>query len=287
MLDKLSISEMSDISIWGYSIPCECLSVAEAIYLRDMPLDLPTVDWVCEELDRIWNEFGLDNRSELQQQSIGAYYGHPVWVMNGIFSVRDPASQSHRTAIARYLQGAGVKLVADYGGGFGELARAVARAIPDGEISLVEPFPSLVGVEGLKSVPQIKLVSSLSTEGYEAIIAQDVLEHVEDPIKLASELAGSVHIGGKIIFANCFYPVIQCHLPATFHLRHTFPIVMKALGLRFVGLVDGAVHAQVFERVGQLSLSNARRADKVSRLIGPVLNHGRLIQTTIKRFFFQ
>jgi 2-polyprenyl-6-hydroxyphenyl methylase/3-demethylubiquinone-9 3-methyltransferase len=115
---------------------------------------------------------------------------------------------------------------------------------------------------------------SLSVESYDAIVAQDVLEHLEDPIKLAGEIASSIRIGGKVIFANCFSPILQCHLPSNFHLRYTFPSVMKALGLRFVGIVNGASHAQIYERVGALNLLKARKAEAASKIIGPLLNLG-------------
>jgi len=93
-----------------------------------------------------------------------------------------------------------------------------------------------------------------------------------------------VHEGGIVVFANCFYPVIHCHLPSTFHLRHTFPIVMNALGLRYVGRVDGASHAQVFERTGRLDLGRARRAERISRILGPVLNLAYDTMSRVKRW---
>ena len=265
-------SEMNAVSIWGFSIPSEWLSEAEATYLRQLPAELPTVEWICGELDRVWHEQKLDNRISLLNQAIGGYYGHPVWVMNGIFSVCDPVSFSHRTAIAKHLQADKLKLVADYGGGFGQLAISIAEVMPDADVYIVEPYPSRVGLERLRNTPRIKVVPNLAVERYEAIVAQDVLEHVEDPVRLASEIASAVTIGGKVIFANCFYPLIQSHLPSTFHLRCTFPYVMKSLGLRYIGRVEGASHALVFERVGQISLPNARRVEAISRLVGPALN---------------
>jgi|ERR1035437_1295324 2-polyprenyl-6-hydroxyphenyl methylase/3-demethylubiquinone-9 3-methyltransferase len=273
---------MSTISIWNYSIPLDWLSEPEANYLRSLPAILPTVDWVCSELDSVWYGFNLDNHRELALQPIGAYYGHPVWLMNGIFSAQDPVSSLHRSAIAQYLKNLSVKVVADYGGGFGELARKIVHANADTQVFVVEPYPSNVGVEQLRNESQIKIVPNLSGGMYEVIVAQDVLEHVEDPIKLASEIATAVRIGGRIIFANCFFPVIQCHLPSTFHLRHTFPLVMKALGLRFVGRVVGSEHAQVYERVGSINLNIARRAEILSRLVGPGFNHVHMFLSHIK-----
>lgn len=277
---------MSDISIWGYCIPSEWLCEADADYLLQLPQELPTVDWIHSELDRVWHEQQLNNRISLMNQPIAGYYGHPVWLMNGIFSACDPVSFSHRTAIAKYLQAGKLKLVADYGGGFGQLAILIAAVMPDAEVYIVEPYPSRVGLERLRNEARIKVVPNLSVDRYEAIVAQDVLEHVEDPVRLASEIASSVSIGGKIIFANCFYPLIQSHLPLAFHLRCTFPYVMKSLGLRYVGKVEGAEHALIFERSGHLSLSNARKAEAISKLVGPALNIIRGILSRLKRMLF-
>ena len=132
-------------------------------------------------------------------------------------------------------------------------------------------------IENYSGAKVLKSVKSILTMNSGKAVLKSVAVHVSK----------KGNYGVKFIFANCFYPVIQCHLPKTFHLRHTFPYVMKALGLRFVGSVDGAAHALVFERAAPLSLSNARRAETASRLIGPLLNHTRgllraLIAFTLK-----
>ncbi len=264
---------MTDISIWGYSMPRSWFSQDEARYLNDLPQTLPTVEWVWWEMDRVWQQFDLDNNSPLADQPVGDFYKHPVWLMNGVFTALDPVSASHREAIARRLAASGAKLIADYGGGFGQLALETTRAAPGAKVSIIEPYPSRAGIEQLQSEPRIQFVPNVSVGGYDAIVAQDVLEHVADPIRLAGDIAVGVRKGGIVIFANCFYPVIQCHLPSTFHLRHTFPFVMKALGLRYVGRVAGASHALVFEHTGYLDIGRARRSERISRLLGPMLNH--------------
>lgn len=274
---------MTDISIWGYSIPKAWITQREADYLKGLPQALPTVEWVWAEMDRIWHEIGLDNSRPLTGQPIGEFYRHPVWLMNGIFTALDPVSNGHREAIARYLAKTGAKVVADYGGGFGELARAVTGVAPGMEVSIIEPYPSRVGLERVQNEARIQFVSDLSGGHYDAIVAQDVLEHVEDPIGLASEIAGAVREGGIVLFANCFYPCIECHLPATFHLRHTFPTVMKALGLSYLGTVVGATHAQAFERAGRRDLARARHAERISRILGPLLNTARETMSRTKR----
>jgi len=264
-------------------VPGGWLTQDETDYLMSLPKTLPSVEWVWEEMDRVWHQFGLINRCPLAGQPIGEFYRHPVWLMNGIFTALDPISASHRDAIARYIGQMGAMSVADYGGGFGGLAQAIARTVPAANVSIVEPYPSSVSLNMLRGKSRIQFVSDLSAGGYGAIVAQDVLEHVEDPIHLACNIAAAVREGGVVIFANCFYPVIQCHLPSTFHLRHTFPLVMGAHGLRYLGRVKGAMHAQIFKRVGRIDLVSARRAEHISRMLGSALNLGLAPMVRLKR----
>jgi len=274
---------MSEIVIWGYRVAKEGLSETELAYLLDLPKDLPGVDWVWQEMDRVWQTFNLNNKTALKDQKIAEFYQHPVWLLNGIFTAMDPESAAHRRALAKYVSNMGVKHIADYGGGFGELAMAIIRENPAVKVSIIEPFPSAVGLARLRDIEQITFTAELSENHYDAIIAQDVLEHVEDPVLLAYEIAKAVPVGGKVIFANCFYPVIECHLPATYHLRHTFPIVMKTLGLTYLEKVIGTANGQVFERSGSLNLSRARQAEAVSRFVGPVINVLRTMLSKIKQ----
>ena len=115
---------MTDVLIWGCSVPSTSLSQDEIDYLSGLPPKLPTVEWAWGEMDRVWHQLELDNSRPLTGQQIGKFYSHPVWLMNGVFTAIDPDSVSHRDAIARYLGKIEAKSIADYGGGFGELARA-------------------------------------------------------------------------------------------------------------------------------------------------------------------
>lgn len=274
----------SDVPVWGFLVPREWLSQAEVDYLSALPKNLPTVEWVWEEMDRVWAEYELDNTRALKSQSIASFYSHPVWLMNGIFTSLDPASKAHRVAIAHFLTISGrAGTIADYGGGFGELARILVQTDPGVSVVIVEPYPSRVGVERLRNERRISFVSELADAEYDAIIAQDVLEHVEDPVALASEIAGAVKVNGTVIFANCFYPFINCHLPSTFYLRHTFRWVAVALGLKYLGRVEGVEHAQVFERTGKINLSRARTVGRICRPVGRMVNTVRQVLGRIKR----
>lgn len=274
---------MDAIPVWGYDMPRAWLSPGEADYLAGLPRDLPAVEWVWAEMDRVWRAHGLHNRLPLADQPVGAFYSHPVWLMNGIFTQVDPVSAGHRAAISNYLAASGARNIADFGGGFGSLALAIARAVPDARITLIEPYPSTAAVERVRQEFNVSITASMHNAGYDAVVAQDVLEHVEDPVQLAAQLAGAVREGGIVIFANCFHPLIQCHLPATFHLRHTFPLVMRALGLKHLGVVAGAEHAHAFRRSGPLSLARARTAEQASRLFGPALNLAGAVVSRMKR----
>ncbi len=262
-------AERADIlPVWGHPLRRSALSEAEKGYLSGLPLTPPTVEWVWGEIDRVWRTFGLNNRKPLDNQPIGDFYRHPVWLMSGVFSATDPVSKVHRLAIAEYVAGLGARSIADYGGGFGILAKAITDASPIAEVTIVDPYPSPVATAGLAADPRIRFAPALADERFDVAIAQDVLEHVADPVLTASRVAAAVRPGGHLVFANCFAPVIACHLPGTFHLRYTFPFVMRAMGLEYLGRIPGASHAQRFRRRGTLDLAAARRLERLSRLIG-------------------
>ena len=270
------------INIWGLDISTSALSVKELTYLTNLPESLPALEWVWHEMDRVWEDLGLNNKKPLLYQPITEFYRHPVWLMNGLFSALDPLSVQHREAIAFYISTLNASIVADYGGGFGELALRIAQKSPDTKINVIEPYPSQLGKERIKKEPRISYVSKLGVD-YDAVVAQDVLEHVEDPIGLAYAISSSLHHGGLGIFANAFYPVIKCHLPANFYLRDSFPGVMRAMGMRFVGYVKDAPHALVFEHTGELNLSLARLAEQFFKLYFLFNNNLRKIGSTLKR----
>jgi 2-polyprenyl-3-methyl-5-hydroxy-6-metoxy-1,4-benzoquinol methylase len=234
------------LNVWGTALRADALTDTEIHYLSSLPQQLPPVQWVWAELDRVWRELRLDNRRPLSGQPVGAFYAHPVWLMNGLFSAADPESQGHRAAIAKWVAERSPRRVADYGGGFGELARLISAATPDASVAIVEPFPSKAAQTRFHDHPEISFVAKLDARAYDVVIAQDVLEHVERPIGLAVQLARAVRVGGSIVFANNFFPVIACHIPRTFHLRRSFRYVMQMLGLHYAGAVPGAPHAQIF-----------------------------------------
>ncbi len=263
---------MDNFSLWGFNIPLFALSSEEMIYLKSLPDKLPPIEWIWKEMDRIWDGLKLNNKILLEGQPIHLFYSHPVWLINGVFSEQDALSNKYRTNIAHYINSINAKKVADYGGGFGSLSRKIAMDIPSANVHIIEPFPSNLAKALNSSILNISFHDDFGYNDFDVCIAQDVLEHVEDPIALAFYISKHTKTEGFLIFANCFYPVIKCHLPNTFHLRYTFPFVMRAMGLKKVGNIKGAEYAEVYEKYRHLSLKKARNAEKVSKIIGPLLN---------------
>jgi 2-polyprenyl-6-hydroxyphenyl methylase/3-demethylubiquinone-9 3-methyltransferase len=226
-----------------------------------------------DEIDYVWTELRLDNSIalNLQLDAIEQFYSHPVWILNGIFSALDPDSKNHRIAIAEYIKQLGALFVADYGGGSGVLARCIAE-VSTAQIDIVEPYPSKIFVERLNDLNGVHFVPELDQD-YDVVIAQDVLEHVDNPLEHVIKLVSATRIGGHLIFANCFYPEIKCHLPRTFYLRHTFSTLMKYAGLELVGHVNGAEHALVFKRICSIKIDCLKVANKKAKMFGVTINH--------------
>jgi 2-polyprenyl-6-hydroxyphenyl methylase/3-demethylubiquinone-9 3-methyltransferase len=265
----------TDFNLWGILLPFDILSPSDIDYLDSIAgMERPSVDWIWQEMDRIWDVQGLDNRLTLQKQAISEFYSHPIWVVNGVFTATDPVSIQHRDAIALFVRRLGVERIADYGGGFGELAKKLSAVDSKIQIDIVEPYPSKLGMQRIKHETNIRFIKEFENQ-YDCVIAQDVLEHVEHPLELVEKLVSSTQFGGYLIFANCFYPVIKCHLPSTFYLRHTFRWVMQGAGLEYVGQVDGVSHAQVFRRVRNIKKTRLKFLKSIAQFVGPFVNRAR------------
>lgn len=277
---------MSDVpattlDLWGFSIDASWIDSHSAAYLaRFAASSPPGAETIWREMDRVWREMGLSNKGPQDPARVEAFYRHPVWILNGIFTATDPVSVSHRIAISNIASRLNAGSVADYGGGMGELGVCIAEAKSDCRVDVVEPFSTSIALARAANRPGVAFVRELRA-GYDLVIAQDVLEHVEDPIGLAARLCEATRPGGHLIFANCFFPVIECHLPGTFHLRHTFPWVMAMSGLEYLGRVPGAEHAQLFRKRGKVRIDALRRRESWSRVIGPLAIKARALASRL------
>ena len=257
--------------VWG--IKCnESISDKDKIYLLNLPNNLPSEEWVCDEIDRVWDSLGLNNKKPFLEQDIGSFYRHPVWIMNGLFSEADPLSKNHHISIAKFLDENNVKKIADYGGGSGVFASFVVSQNASIHIDTVEPYPSEFFKEKMSNYTSINFVNDFTYHNYDAVTCQSVLEHIENPIETAFKMASNVKEGGLVIFADCFHPLIKCHLPSTFYLRHTFKFIMKNMGLDYVGRIPNVEHALIFRRKQYLDLDAALSYSKVIKFVGGLLN---------------
>lgn len=239
-----------------------------------------------KEMDSAWDDLGIDNTKQLSVQSdkVASYYSHPVWTLNGLYSELDPVSKGHRVSIALYLQNLATKKIADYGGGSGVLAKLIAEKNPDSKIHIVEPFVSDFFQKRIKEINNIMYVSELNAP-YDVLIAQDVLEHVDDPIGLTLKLIEAVSNDGYLIFANCFYPDIKCHLPSTFYLRHQFKNVVAKAGLTYLTNVPGAGHALVFQKTKVINYTAVMAANKKAKILGSFINKFTTVAYRVKQVF--
>lgn len=206
-------------------------------------------------MDKIWDDMGCDNKN-LDWEKIGKYYSHPVWLLNGLFIENHELSMQIRENIADYIAQKNFKYICDYGGGFGTLARSIAKKCPNSIIHIYEPHPSHYGIECIKDYKNIVYTDIIQENFYDCIVSTDVLEHIEFPLETFYKIINSTRFdkdigGGDLIIANCFHPYIKCHLPHNFHLRYTFDYFAEQMGLKKIGQIPGT-HATIFRKITQL-----------------------------------
>ncbi|PAF43793.1 class I SAM-dependent methyltransferase [Helicobacter sp. 11S03491-1] len=198
-------------------------------------------------MDKVWDEMGCDN-TKLDWNKIAQYYNHPVWLLNGLFIENHDLSIQIRQNIASYIATSDFQNILDYGGGFGTLAKTIAHKAPHKQVYIYEPYPSQYAKKCIRHYDNIHFVSKLEDNFFDCIIATDVLEHVQDPLKTFGQMLNSLKIGGEAIIANCFYPCIQCHLPHNFHYRYSFNAFTHWMGLKNLGPLQDT-HATLFKKL--------------------------------------
>jgi SAM-dependent methyltransferase len=233
-------------------------------------------------MDRAWDELGLDNRSP-DPAGMAAFYRHPVWEANGLFIEQDPVSLAHREAIVAWLAGVDAPTILDYGGGYGGLARMAAADMPARRVDIYEPFPGAAALERAAAFPNLRYVGELR-EQYACILCVDVLEHLPDPLAALAELAAHLRMGGYLLDASNFYPLIKCHLPATFYLRYSLPLFAQMLGLRRAGRVAGS-HATAYQRLSAPPprWGPLRAAEAIARALYPALRPAHRLYRAARR----
>jgi 2-polyprenyl-6-hydroxyphenyl methylase/3-demethylubiquinone-9 3-methyltransferase len=233
-------------------------------------------------MDIVWDDCGCDNR-DLNWGKINKFYAHPVWILNGLFIEQHEESMKHRHAISNWIIQNNFKDVVDYGGGFGTLARLIAQKDKNIRMYIYEPHPSKYGIKRAANFENIRIINNLEGN-FDCLVSTDVLEHVADPAYDFANMIKNVKIGGYLVIANCFQPVIKCHLPQTFHFRYTFNILAKIMGLEVVGLLEGS-HATIYKKISnkKINWKKVRVFEIFSKKIFPVLEILRYMLKPVKR----
>ena len=238
-------------------------------------------------MDLVWDDFECDNQ-KLNWEKIGKFYSHPVWLLNGLYIEQDEVSMGHRHAISDWVINNNLMNVVDYGGGFGTLARLVAQKKKEIKIDIYEPHPSVFGLKRASEYQNITVINQLEKDYYDCLLSTDVLEHVPDPLNDFSKMIDSVKVGGYLVIANAFFPMIKCHLPQNFHFRYTFNKFAKMMGLEVVGILEGS-HATIFKKISVVKpqWKKIRFYEKLSRVSFPIIEFLKPILRPIKRAFWK
>lgn len=225
----------------------------------------PSLEQVWLLMDEVWDTAGCDPAQ--MDDRIAAFYTHPVWLLNGLFIEQHGLSLENRSAFTDWVARQAPRRVADYGGGFGTLARMIGAACPAASIEVIEPHPHPAAIARAEETANVRYRPELTGE-YDILLETDVFEHVPDPLGLVHATATHLGLGGQYLIANCFYPVMKCHLPQTFHFRHSWDIALAAMGL-----VPGDVvcYGQAYSLTGQLDVNRAGAVEQRSRRWFPLI----------------
>lgn len=227
----------------------------------------PDLSEMWKLMDEQWLAHGCESRVTCER--VAAFYQHPVWLLNGLFVEQHSESLRIRRLFADWVVSQEPERLADFGGGFGGLARLIGKALPSSTIEVVEPYPHPAAIAYAEKTHNVRFVTEL-TGDYDVLIATDVFEHVQDPIGLAAHTACHLRVGGQFLIANCFLPVILCHLPQLFHLSYSWDHVMSRMRL-----LPGRriAHGRSYTRVGDLRLADARKASEQAKRLYPLLEN--------------
>lgn len=232
-------------------------------------------------IDLVWDDYGCDNKNP-DWEKIGKFYSHPVWLLNGLFIEQHDVSMGQRHAISDWIIQNNIRNVADYGGGFGTLARLIAEKDINIRVDIYEPYPSDFGLKRASEFKNIRIVDKLGDD-YDCLIATEVIEHLPDPLANFAEMIKSVKLNGYLIVANNFHPVVQCHLPQIFHFRYTFKQFAKMMRLEVIEVLKDN-YATIFKKVEETELNwkKIRFYEKLSKMVFPIIEILKAILRPIK-----
>jgi hypothetical protein len=241
----------------------------------------PTLDdiWLC--MDFVWDAQGCDNEN-IDDHKLCQFYNHPVWLLNGLFIEQHDESLNYRNIFSDWVARQNPQRIADFGGGFGTLARIIAAKCPQVQVDVVEPHPHRYALELSKEYPNLVFKPELDGE-YDLLLATDVFEHVTDPLLEIEGSSAHLKIGGQYLIANCFYPVIKCHLPCTFHFRYSWLYLLRRMNLE---AGEQVAYGRVFKKTGFVTSSNVRMQERLSRVLYPVIKYLSVLFSHVRKLVF-
>lgn len=212
-------------------------------YLRSFPNSISVYE-LWDEMDRVWDET-LKSHFALSNSFFTAFYSHPVWSLNSIFTRYDNYSSNQRLSLVHSIFSLPINSIVDMGGGFGVLCRLLKSHNSESIIYLCEPYSNsttkrTLAFSGVNVVDQ-------TPANCDCYIFIDVLEHCLNPIKYLFDSINRAKPNSYFYLGNCFYPVIKCHLKSTFYLRYTFDFAAFMLGLKCKGRVAGARYIKIYQ----------------------------------------
>jgi len=221
-------------------------------YLSQFP-ELISIEELWAEMDRVWLDCLRKYEFKFTDSFFAEYYTHPVWCLNSVFSSVDPASVQNREALIKAISSLQVKTISDMGGGYGVFLQMLKQECPELRTILCEPYlDKQIESELAKKHIDVSREVPLGADAYVFI---DVLEHLVEPLSYLQGILKMARVNTYFIFGNCFYPVIKCHLPSTFYLRHTVPLASRLMGLTYVGNVKDAEYMQIYKLTSNSSLN--------------------------------
>jgi 2-polyprenyl-3-methyl-5-hydroxy-6-metoxy-1,4-benzoquinol methylase len=213
-------------------------------------------------MDLAWHETGCES-SNPHPESMIRFYKHPVWLLNGLFIEQHQDSISHREKFVEEILKHKPAKVCDYGGGYGSLARMIAKVSATTTVESFDPHPHSSALDLSSQLDNVRHVDELDGP-YDVMVATDVFEHVHDPLLDVEKTSRHLKVDGCYLIANCFYPVIKCHLPCTFHFRNSFSSILAEMNLL---PVKNVVYGTVFKKTGNVLVTpRIRRLEHKSRL---------------------
>jgi len=222
---------------------------------------LPSLKEIWREMDIVWEYYNCD--ATVMDERVSQFYKHPIWLLNGFFVENDKLSKANRDFFLKWIIDKSPKRIADFGGGFGTLARMIAEALPESNVEVIEPHPSAIALHRAKRFKNLSYKVEFVGE-YDLIIATDVYEHVQDPVFLFIQTASFLRAQGYYLTANCFAPVIKCHLPQNFHFSQSWDHVVKAMGMN---ISNRMLYGTVFKRTSDLKITKSRILEQKSETL--------------------